>query len=92
MNASSDAAEQVVRLTLEGTEFAVKIVGKGAKEIAAFLYAAMRGSTRTKGKTRLTGMLRSGKELMCFLSRRVTLRSSLRRQKNTVCFMLHSRV
>lgn len=25
MNASSDAAEQVVRLTLEGTEFAVKI-------------------------------------------------------------------
>ena len=66
MNASSDAAEQVVRLTLEGTEFAVKIVRKGAKEIAAFLYAAMRGSTRTKGKTRLTGMLRSGKELKVF--------------------------
>lgn len=66
MNASSDAAEQVVRLTLEGTEFAIKIAGKGAKELAVFLYAAMRGSTRTKGKTRLAGMLRNGKELKVF--------------------------
>jgi len=66
MNASSDAAEQVVRISIEGAEFAVKIAGKGAKELAAFLYAALKGSTRTKGKTRLAGLLRSGKELKVF--------------------------
>ena len=34
MNTSGDAAEQVVKLSLEGTEFAVRIAGKGAEKIA----------------------------------------------------------
>ena len=35
MNNSGDAAEQVVRLSLEGTEVALKLTGSAAKNIAA---------------------------------------------------------
>lgn len=37
MNTSGDAAEQVVRLSLEGMEVAAKITGSAAKEVAALL-------------------------------------------------------
>lgn len=66
MSYSGDAAEQVVRMTLEGAEVAAKITGAGAKEVAVLLYAILRDQKKTKGKTRLTNMLRSGKELKVF--------------------------
>ena len=66
MNYSGEAAEQVVRMTLEGTEVAAKITGAGAKEVAKLLYAVLRDQTKTKGKTRLANMLRTGKELKVF--------------------------
>ena len=66
MNNSGDAAEQVVRIALEGAEVAAKITGAGAKELAVLIYAILRDQTKTKGKTRLANMLRSGKELKVF--------------------------
>lgn len=66
MSYSGDAAEQVVRMTLEGAEVAAKVTGAGAKELAVLLYAILRDQKKTKGKTRLTNMLRSGKELKVF--------------------------
>ncbi len=66
MSYSGDAAEQVVRMTLEGAEVAAKITGAGAKQVAILLYAILREQKKTKGKTRLTNMLRSGKELKVF--------------------------
>lgn len=66
MSYSGDAAEQVIRMTLEGTEVAAKITGAGAKQLALLLYAVLRDQKKTKGKTRLTNMLRSGKELKVF--------------------------
>ena len=63
---SGDTAEQVVRMTLEGAEVAAKITGAGAKQIAILLYAVLKDQKRTKGKVRLTNMLRSGKELKVF--------------------------
>ena len=66
MSYSGDAAEQVVRLSLETGEVAVKLAGAGAKQLAILLYAILREQTKTKGKTRLTNMLRSGKELKVF--------------------------
>ena len=39
MDASSEAAEQIVRMTLEGTEVALRITGAGAKNAAAMLLA-----------------------------------------------------
>ena len=66
MSYSGDAAEQVVRMSLEGAEVAAKITGAGAKQVAVLLYAILREQKKTKGKTRLTNMLRSGKELKVF--------------------------
>ena len=66
MSYSGDAAEQVVRMTLEGTEVAVKIAGKGAERLAAMIYAVLKDQKRTRGKIRLTNLLRSGKELKVF--------------------------
>lgn len=68
MNTSGDAAEQVVRLSLEGTEVALKLTGSAAKNIAAMIYAVLknRDKNKTKGHQRLTAMLKSGKELKVF--------------------------
>jgi hypothetical protein len=66
MNNSGDAAEQIVRLSLNGLEVVAKITGAGAKNIATFLYAVLKDQKRTKGKARMESMLRSGKELDLF--------------------------
>ena len=66
MNTSGEAAEQIVRMSLEGFEVAAKITGAGAKNIAVLLYSILKEEKKTKGKARLTHMLRSGKELKVF--------------------------
>lgn len=66
MNTSGEAAEQIIRMSLEGFEVAAKITGAGAKNIAILLYSILKEEKKTKGKARLTNMLRSGKELKVF--------------------------
>ena len=66
MTQGGDAAEQIVRLSLEGMEVAVKISGESAKNIALILMAVLREEHKTKGKARLSSMIRSGKELKVF--------------------------
>ena len=70
---SGDAAEQVVRISLEGLEYTIKLAGAGAKQIAAFLVAAFKSDdtaktnkTKLRGKARLTEMLKSGQPLKIF--------------------------
>ncbi len=68
MTNSGDAAEQIVRMSLEGTEVALKLTGSAAKNIAAALYTIAKNADRnkTKGHQRLSAMLKSGKELKVF--------------------------
>jgi|AGTN01.2.fsa_nt_gi hypothetical protein len=66
MNNSGDAAEQIMRLSLDGAEFVLKIAGAGAKNLAVLLYSILNGQKRTKGRARLVTMLKSGKELKVF--------------------------
>ena len=66
MNQSSDAAEQIVRMSLQGFEVGARITGSGAKEVAALLLAVMKDKKKTAGKTNLVNMLKSGKELKVF--------------------------
>lgn len=71
MNHSGDAAEQIVRISLEGVDYAIRITGSAAKNIAAFLLAAFKsdstdGKTKLRGKERLVNMLKSGKETKIF--------------------------
>ena len=58
MNQSSDAAEQIVKMSLEGFQVALKVSGSGAKNVAVFLYALAKNKEKIKGKTTLTNMLK----------------------------------
>lgn len=62
----ADAAEQMVRLSLEGAEVAMRISGAGAKNLAVLLTAVLREEQKTQGKTRLSNLIKSGKELTVF--------------------------
>lgn len=47
MNHAGDAAEQVVRMSLEGAEVALKITGVAAKNLAAALYTILKDQKKT---------------------------------------------
>lgn len=65
MNAS-DSAEELVRIYLEGVGFTLKIAGEGSKNLIAFLIALSKDNTQTKGKSRISNMIKTGKELKIF--------------------------
>jgi len=69
MNSEAAAADQVVNMSLKGIEVLAKISGEGAKNLAVYLYAVLKDQKKTKGKIRLEGLLRSGKELKVFAVR-----------------------
>jgi hypothetical protein len=85
MNHSGDAAEQIVRMSLEGVEVAARITGTTAKEVALLLMAALKsdggGKLKTKGRARLESMLKSGKALEIFSVGERDLRTFVREAK-----------
>ena len=66
MNTSGDAAEQMVRMSLNGVEVAAKITGTAAEKLVAMIYTILKDQKKTKGKTRLTNMLKSDRPLKVF--------------------------
>lgn len=66
MNTSGEAADQVMRMMLNGTEVLLKLSGSGAKNAAVLLYSIVRQQKKTKGAARLESMLRSGKPLKVY--------------------------
>ena len=66
MYSSGDAAEQVVRMSLEGAEFALKITGSAAKNLAAALYTVLKDQKKTKGKARIETMLREKRPMTVY--------------------------
>ena len=66
MNASSDAAEQVMRMSLEGTEVLIKLSGKGALEAAKLIAGVIKQQNQTRGRARLTNLLKSQKPLTVY--------------------------
>jgi len=70
-------------MTLNGVEVAAKISGKAAERLAVLLYAVLKDQKKTRGKTRLNSMLRSGKELRSLPLATETLKSSAVRQRST---------
>lgn len=63
---SSESAEAIVKMSLEGLEVAAKITGMGAEKIAVLLYTIAKDKQMTKGKTNLNNMLKSGSPLQIF--------------------------
>ena len=63
---SSEAAESIVKMTLEGVEVAARITGEGAKNLSVLLYTMAKDKKMTKGKIKLNDMLKSGNPLQIF--------------------------
>lgn len=66
MNASNDAADRLIGFYFDGVEFALRISGSATKNVIAALYAISQEKNKTKGKIRLSTLLKSGKELKIF--------------------------
>ena len=66
MNTSGEAADQVMRMMLNGTEVLLKLSGAGARQTAVLLYSALKQQNKTSGAARLSSMLRSGKPLKVY--------------------------
>lgn len=82
MNVSGEAADQVVKISLNGVEVAAKITGAAAKQIAVLIYAILKDQKKTRGKARLNSMLRSGKELRVFAVKQEDLKKFCKEAKN----------
>ena len=68
MNYGSEPADQVVRYSLEGAEFALRISGTAAKNFFIFAQAVLHDSKKTHGKTHLIRLLKEQKPLISFHS------------------------
>lgn len=66
MNYGAEPADQVVRYSLEGMEYSLKITGNVAKHVAVFIAAALKDQKKTRGKTRLTRMLKEQRPMKFF--------------------------
>ena len=62
------AAEQIVKMTLDGVEVAFRITGAAAKQTALILLAALKNpdNKKIKGKAQINTMLRQGKPTTLF--------------------------
>ncbi len=66
MNASGDAAEQIVRMSLQGVEFVGKMSLNGAEKLIKIILSELKAPKRTKGRASLTTMLKSNKPIKVF--------------------------
>ena len=66
MSTSGEAAEQVVRMSLDVAEQILNITGKGAKELAKLLLSEMKKPQRTKGRASLMALLKQKKPMQVF--------------------------
>lgn len=82
MNVSGEAADQVVKISLNGVEVAAKITGAAAKQIAVLIYTILKDQKKTRGKARLNSMLRSGKELKVFAVKQEDLKKFCQEAKD----------
>ena len=74
MSQSGDVAETMTRMYLQGFEVGLRVTGAGAEKIMALILATMKDKRKTTGKTNLTNMLKSGKELKVFSVKQEDLR------------------
>ena len=66
MNLGGDAADQVVRYSLEGIDYSLRLSGTLAKNMAVFFVAVLKDQKKTRGKTRLVRMLKENRPVKFF--------------------------
>ncbi len=60
---NGEAADEVVRIMLNGTEVALRLTGSAAKNLGVILYEWAKNNPKVTGKTSMMKLLRSGDEL-----------------------------
>ena len=60
---NGEAADEVVRMVVNGSEVAIRLTGSAAKNLAAILVAWSKNHKKVYGKTSMMKLLRSGEEL-----------------------------
>lgn len=82
MNIAGDAANEVLKITLDGTDFVLRLAGTGAKELIAMLYAISKDHQKSEmGKKSLANMLRKCKDIKIFSLQRKDLEKFVREGK-----------
>lgn len=66
LNTGGEAADQVIKMGLNGAEVALRITGVAAKEVATMLYAILKDNKKSKGRTRLENLIKTGRPLTIF--------------------------
>ena len=66
MNYGGDAADQIVRYSMEGVEHTLRISGSIAKNLAVLIVAVMKDQKKTRGKTNLLRMLKEQRAMKFF--------------------------
>lgn len=66
MNYGGDAADQMVRYSLDGLDHGIRLSGTLAKNLAVFLAAVLKDQKKTHGKTHMLQMLKDGRPLKFF--------------------------
>lgn len=66
MSQGSEAADQMVKESIQLSEAAVKLTALGAKNLAALCLALANENQKLAGKTKMSSLLKSGKELKVF--------------------------
>ncbi|MDD4415144.1 MAG: PcfB family protein [Oscillospiraceae bacterium] len=81
MSNGGDAAEQVIKISLDGVDYAIRIAGAGAKNLIALLMALAKSKKsqppqlKPSGKERLKRMIKSGSPLDVFPVREQDIRT-----------------
>ncbi|NLM78295.1 MAG: PcfB family protein [Ruminococcaceae bacterium] len=81
MSNGGDAAEQVIKISLDGVDYAIRIAGAGAKNLIAPLMALAKSKKsqppqlKPSGKERLKRMIKSGSPLDVFPVREQDIRA-----------------
>ena len=66
MNYGGEAADQIVRYSLEGIDCSLRLSGTLAKNLAVFFAAVLKDQKKTYGKTRMVRMLKENRPLKFF--------------------------
>lgn len=66
MNYGGDAADQIVKYSLDGMDHTLRLSGTIAKELAVFLAAVIKDQKKTHGKTKMIRMLKENRPIKFF--------------------------
>lgn len=81
MTNGGEAADQIVRMSLEAGEVALKISGAGAKQLAVMLYAILKDQKKTKGRVRMETLVRTAKPLTVYSIKESDLKTFVKEAK-----------